>query len=202
MEQRNTCNTYMNVEVSPRRVECIYNVGKIKKIEIETPDYDANISYVKVSMNDGIYLWQTNNIYLVGYMMYGVPVSQDGCYVFAQQDMRGLYCLDAKTGNVVWKTRSKAEISHILVLQQHLCCAKSRDEIQLIDINTGEVIKAHKTPFDNRFKVLNDNYILNHTRGKLWEIMSSQTLEVVQSFSDKEFVAKRRFIEEFYRSKS
>jgi outer membrane protein assembly factor BamB len=135
-------------------------------------------------------------------MMYGVSVSQDGHYVFAQQDMRGLYCLDAKTGNVVWKTRSKAEISHILVLQQHLCCAKSRDEIQLIDINTGEVIKAHKTPFDNRFEVLNDNYILNHTRGKLWEILSSQTLEVVQSFSDKEFTARRRSVEEFYRSRS
>ena len=201
MEQLNTCNTYMNIETSPGKVECTYAFGQIKKIIIQVPDYNTNISYVKVFTNNETYSWQTNNIYLVGYMMYGVPVSQDGQYVFAQQDMRGLYCLDAKTGDVVWKTKSKAEISHVLVLEQHLCCSKGRDEIQLIDINDGEVIKSYKTPFDNRFEVITDNYILNHTRSKVWEVLSSQTLEVKQSIDDKVLSANLHSLEQFYKQK-
>ena len=201
MEQLSVSNTYVHIEVSSGKVECTYDVGKIKKIEVQTLNYDSNLSYVQVIMNDGTYSWETDKIYLVGYMMYGVPVSQDGCYVFAQQDMNGLYCLDAKTGRIIWKTKSKAEISNVLVCPKHLCCSKSRDEIQLIDINTGEVIKSYKTPFDNRFEVINDNYILNHTRSKLWEILSSQTLEVEQSFADNEFSIKHRFLNNFVNKK-
>lgn len=198
MERRDTCNTYMNIETSPGKVECTYTIGEIKKIEVTTPDYNTNVSYVNVFVKNDIYSWQTNNIYLVGYMMYGVPVSKDGQYLFAQQDMRGLYCLNAKTGEIVWKTKSKAEISHVLVLDKHLCCSKGRDEIQLIDIHSGEVVNSYKTPYDNRFEVINDEYILNHTRSKCWEIISSKTLEIVRSISDKELYTIRHTLPQLY----
>ena len=196
-----TCNVYTQVEIDSGKVECTYSVGKINKIVVQRLDFDSNLSSVQVFMDNETYTWHTNHMYLVGYMMYGIPVSQDGCYVFAQQDMRGLYCLDAKTGNVIWKTKSKAEISHVLVLERHLCCSKSYDEIQLVDIKTGNVIKTYRTPFDNRFEALTDDYILNHTRSKLWEVISSHTLEVDQSFMDKEFRSKRRSVEQFYKPK-
>lgn len=195
------CNAYTHVAVDSGKVECTYDVGKINRIIVQRCDFDADLSSVQVFMDNETYTWQTKYMYLVGYLMYGIPVSQDGRYVFAQQDMCGLYCLDAKTGNVIWKTKSKAEISHVLVLERHLCCSKSYDEIQLVDIETGNVIKTYRTPFDNRFEVLTDDYILNHTRSKLWEVISSHTLEVEQSFTDKEFRVKRRPVEQFYKPK-
>ena len=152
--------------------------------------------------NGEIYSWQTSNIYLVGYIMYGIPVSHDGRFVFAQQDMKGMLCLDAKDGHVVWKTQSRAEYSHVLVGDTHLCCSKSRNEIQLINIENGSVIQTYRTPFDNRFEVLTDDIILNHTRSKSWEVLSSKTLDVLQTIPDAFLWQNKRSIEQFYKSKT
>lgn len=194
-----TSNLYMNVEVFPGKVYCTYSIGKIKRVEVETVDRDSDLSAVRVFADDEIYSWQTNNVYVVGYMMYGIPVSKDGRYIFAQQNMRGLYCLDAKTGKIVWKTKSKAEIAYVVVGERYLCVSKSRNEIQLIDIETGEAVKSHHTPFDNRFEVLRDDIILNHTRGRFWEIICCDDLEVLETIRDDELRKNRQQIEQQYK---
>ena len=196
MKRISATNTYMRMETSSGRVVTTYEKGRIQKVDVQSKDYEKNIVSVQISLDDTQYSWESEKIYLVGYMMYGIPVSKDGRFLFAQQDMRGLYCLDAKTGDIVWKTKSRAEVEHVLVRSQHLCCSKSRNEIQLIDIETGEVLKSYKTPFDNRFEVLTDDLILNHTHSKSWELISSQTLEVVQRIPEEEL---RKFFENFYR---
>ena len=194
-----TSNLYMQAEVSSGKVACTYSIGKINRVEVQTVDFDSHLSCVSVFMNDGsVYSWETNNVYVVGYMMYGIPVSNDGRYVFAQQDMRGLYCLDAKTGDIVWKTKSKAEIAHVLVGEKRLCVSKSRNEIQVIDIDTGAVLNSYRTPFDNRFEVLRDDIILNHTRGKFWEIISWENFEVIETVPDKDMAKSKLRIEQQY----
>lgn len=201
--QNNTTNQYMRMSVSPNKVVCTYDFGVITKVEAEGFDFDSRLTKVQVFTNNAeIYSWQTNNIYLVGYIMYGIPVSKDGRFIFAQQDMKGLLCLDARDGQIVWKTQSRAEYSNVLVGDTHLCCSKSRNEIQLIEIESGNVIKSYKTPFDNRFGVITDKFIANHTRSKSWEIISSETLDVVQEIPDNIFVQNRRLIEASYKNKN
>ena len=198
MEQNIYSNTYMMVENSPRRVVTTYSKGKIQKVDVkEIVDGHITVSVIA----DEEYKWETDKIYLVGYMMYGIPVSQDGRYIFAQQDMRGLICLDATNGDFVWKTESRAEYSHVLVGDCFLCCSKGKNEIQLIDIKSGNVTKSYKTPFDNRFEVITDDFIVNHTRSKTWEVLSSATLDVVQEIPDKLFWQNRRSIELSYKNK-
>lgn len=201
--QNNSTNQYMRMSLSPGKVVCVYDFGTITKVEAETLNFDLNLTKVQVFTNNGeIYSWQTSNIYLVGYIMYGIPVSHDGRFVFAQQDMKGMLCLDAKDGHVVWKTQSRAEYSHVLVGDTHLCCSKSRNEIQLINIENGSVIQTYRTPFDNRFEVLTDDIILNHTRSKSWEVLSSKTLDVLQTIPDAFLWQNKRSIEQFYKSKT
>lgn len=201
--QNNSTNQYMRMSLSPEKVVCIYDFGAITKVEAETLNFDLRLTKVQVFTKNGeIYSWQTNNIYLVGYIMYGIPVSHDGRFVFAQQDMKGLLCLDAKDGHIIWKTQSRAEYSNVLVGDTHLCCSKSRNEIQLIDIENGNVIKSYRTPFDNRFEVLTDRFIVNHTKSKSWEVLSSETLDVVQEIPDKLFGQNRRSIEMSYKNKN
>ena len=195
----NSSNQYMELDVFSRHVIATYQVGKIQKVDVSVDDSDRTRAFVKVFIDDAMHEWQSDKIYLTGYIMYGIPVSKDGRFVFAQQDMNGLVCLDAITGDVIWKTKSKAEISHIWVGNQYLCVSKSRNEIQLIDIDTGAVVKSYHTPFDNRFEVLTDNIILNHTRSKFWEIISCDDLKVLQTISDDHLRKNRLSIEQQYK---
>ena len=116
--------------------------------------------------------------------------------------MRGLVCLDTTNGNFIWKTESRAEYSHVLVGDNFLCCSKGKNEIQLINIENGRVIQTYQTPFDNRFEVLTDDIILNHTRSKSWEVLFSKTLDVLQTIPDTLIWQNRRLIEQFYKSKT
>ena len=195
MDQNIYSNTYMKIENSPGRVVTTYSKGKIKRVKVDKINDKCTLVNI---VTDAEYKWETDKVYLVGYMMYGIPVSQDGRYIFAQQDMRGLLCLEARTGNLVWKTKSRAEYSHVLVGEQFLCCSKGKNEIQLIDIENGNVIQTHKTPFDNRFEVLTDDVILNHTCAKFWEVLSVKTLDVLQTIPDSIIWQKRRSIEQQY----
>ena len=199
MEQNIYSNTYMMVENSPGRVVAVYSKGKIQKVDVKKID-DRHMTVSIIA--DDEYRWETDKIYLVGYMMYGIPVSKDGRYIFAQQDMRGLVCLDATNGDFVWKTESRAEYSHVLVGDDFLCCSKGKNEIQLINIENGSVIQTYRTPFDNRFEVLTDDIILNHTRSKSWEVLSSKTFDVLQTIPDAFLWQNKRSIEQFYKSKT
>ena len=182
-------NTYMCVETFDRRVVATYSKGKIQKVDVRIDE--EGVAFVTVSSVEGEFLWTTDKIFIVAYMRFGIPVSQDGKYLFAQQDRRGMICFEAKTGKVVWKTKSKAEIAHVLVRKDHLCCSKARDEIQLIDIESGEILKSYRTPFDNRFKVLSDDIIFNHTRAKSWEVISAENLEIIETILDCEIWQRR-----------
>ena len=192
MKERVESNTYMCIETFPRRVVATYSKGKIQKVDVRIDE--EGVSSVTVLSVEGEFLWTTDKIFIVAYMMFGIPVSQDGKYLFAQQDRRGMICFEAMTGKVVWKTKSKAEISHVLVRKDHLCCSKARDEIQLIDIESGEILKSYRTPFDNRFKVLSDDIIFNHTRAKSWEVLSAENLEIIETILDSEIWQRRNDI--------
>lgn len=187
------CNPHMTLEWFPNKAITYYSKGPIEKVQCtkQSDEYDC-LCTLSVYSGENVWEWSSRKLYLTGFIMYGIPISLDGSKLFAPQSNGGLICYELITGKILWKTKSKAEYSHIFVNPNTICCAKSRNEIQLIDIETGEVIKSHKTPFDNRFEVLSDDYILNHTRSKWWEVLSPHTLETVQTIGDKELVATLR----------
>ena len=68
--------------------------------------------------------------------------------------------------------------------EETLCCAKSRTSIVLYDINTGRQLAERKTPFDNRFTVLTEGAIFNHTSARTWEVLDPRTLAVLEEVRD------------------
>lgn len=177
-------NLYMNIRTSPNRVTATYTEGRIR--QVEAISLENGSCQIEIKTADAqTWQWNSDLIYFTAFLMYGIAVSKDGKYLFAQQYTNGLICLDIQSGARVWKTRSKAEISHILVGERTLCCAKSRNAIQLIDIDTGEVRAERRTPYDNRFDVLSENTIFNHSRAGVWEVISVETLEVLESIPQK-----------------
>ena len=197
MVQYGNTNTYMRIETSSRRIVAFYSEGVIRKVDVCS--LEDGLCSVEVSTAGEVYRWQNEHIFFVAFLMYGIPVSKDGRFLFAQQNMRGLMCLDATNGNLVWKTKSKAEFSHVLVCDGFLCCSKSRDEIVRIDIASGEVLQAYRTPFDNRFEVLTDQIILNHTRAKEWEVLSVDGFAVLECISDEDLLKDKRALWNCYR---
>lgn len=176
----------MCLEKFSNKIMAYYSQGEVSSIEVALLTNDA-VCGVTVTYRSGeLCNWKSNKIYFVALCVYGIAISRDGKYFFAQQDMNGLVCLDLKNGDVVWKTKSKAEISHIFVCNKTLCCSKSRNEIQLIDILNGTVIISHKVSFDNRFEVLSENRILNHSYAKKWEVINPETLDVIETITQKE----------------
>ena len=82
--------------------------------------------------------WGSELVSLSAFSLYGIAISADGAFLFAQQDRGSLMCLELRTGGVVWKTKSKSVYSHIYVNRDTICCAKGKGEIQLIEIASGK----------------------------------------------------------------
>lgn len=54
----------------------------------------------------------------------------------------------------------------------------------LCDIGTGKQLAERKTPFDNRFTVLTEGAIFNHSSARVWEVLDPRTLEVLEEVRD------------------
>ena len=83
MKERVDSNTYMCVETFHRRVVATYSKGKIQKVDVRLDE--EGVAFVTVSSDEGEFLWTTDKIFIVAYMMFGIPVSQDGKYLFVSR---------------------------------------------------------------------------------------------------------------------
>ncbi len=175
----------MYIQRFPNRVMATYTEGQIRQVDARILDDDKNCLIAVKTVDDQTWQWKSDRIDLIAFSMYGIAVSKDGKCLFAQQYTGGMICLDIQTGVQVWKTKSKAVISQVFVGERTLCCAKRYDTIQLIDIYTGAVRAERHTPCDNRFDVLSDNTIFNHSRAGIWEVISADTLEVLETIPQK-----------------
>ena len=183
-----SANPYMSVDVAPYTVITYYTQGPVSSVEAILSDYDNKTCTVTVTTSIGEkHTWASTDIYFTAFIMYGISISKDGRFLFAQQDMNGLKCLDLISGKLIWKTKTRAEISHVFVRDNAICCSKSRNEILLYDIETGELLLSRKASYDNRFDVLNDKFILIRTSSKLLEVVDADTLETSEIIEQCEF---------------
>jgi len=145
---------------------------------------NTHMCIVNVHFCDGSEVtWQNKyfEVYNVGQM--GISITPDGTKIFAQTWKNGLYCFDIRTGEKLWRTKSRAGITDMHVNRNGTICAhKHYRALQLIDIETGEVLKE-KTPARSwGFQILDENRILCQTKARLCEIIDPATLDTIDSF--------------------
>ena len=183
MRRLSTCNTYIQIEEGPGSVKAFYNYGIHNTVEI-TGTADESCHVEVLEQNGERFRWPAKRMFLVGHRMYGISLTPMGYRLFAQQDTGGMICYDLRTGEELWRLPTRAEISCLFVGEETLCCAKSRTSIVLYDVDTGAQLAERKTTFDNRFTVLTEGAIFNHTSARTWEVLAPRTLAVLEEVRD------------------
>lgn len=163
----------------------VYDRGGIRCITIERGEVTA----VHVYFADGTEAqWNTKWVSSYNYQ-FGLAVSLDGKYVFVQTWEYGLFCLDSRTGQQIWRTKSKRGITNIFVNEDTILCHQHERALQLLDIHTGEVLQEKRPATAWGFTAIDHRHIVCHVTARRWEVIDARTLEVKQSFSHKEFTA-------------
>lgn len=156
--------------------------------DLDRKTYKFSPSKITVKYKTGeSYTWENNHIH--GYNLgFGIAVSNDGTKIFVQTWECGMFCLDAKTGNSIWRTKSKRGITSIFVGDNTITAQLHDYAMQLIDINTGEVIKEKRPSTAWGFITLDNRYILCNVTARKWEIIDAETMETKETFTNKEFM--------------
>lgn len=163
-----------------------YSAGEIENtqmlLEKDNPEKMVIVRY----RSGETYTW--NSKYFSSYIdQFGIAVSADGTKLFAQTWDNGLFCFDAKTGERIWRTKSRRGITNIFVNDDTITVQLHDYAMQLVDIHTGEVLKEKRPSTAWGFTSLNHQYLICHSTARRWEIIEAETLAVKESFSHKEF---------------
>lgn len=144
----------------------------------------ADFAYFIVTFFHGeTYEWQEKYFDVYG-NQFGISVSMDGKLVFVQTHERGLRAYDSRTGALRWKTKSRHGITNIYVNDKTVLCHQRERALQLLDIQTGAVLKEKRPATAWGFTVLARGYIICHTRSSKWEIIRTEDLETVETISN------------------
>lgn len=168
-----------------------YDNGAIRSVSFNLVSmeiyYKPNYAAVTVEFEDGsIAKWDTKWISVYNTLP-GIAVSKDGRYVFVQTWENGLHCLDARTGEKVWRTKSKRGITSIFVSESTVLCHQRERALQLLDIHTGEVLKEKRPATGWDFAAIDHRHIVCQVTARRWEIIDVATLEAKRSCTHKEF---------------
>ena len=158
----------------------IYDKGPIEKIGTYWPP-SGNIATITVIFRDGEKAsWQTQ--YISSYTgQFNIPVSQDGKRVFAQTWEMGLMCFDSRTGERLWKTQSRRGVTSVVVNEDTICCHRHEYSIQLLSIDTGEVLMKKRPANSWGFHILDSTHILCQVTARRWEVIRTTDLAVVDT---------------------
>lgn len=156
----------------------------------ETDEADQN--RITVYFSDGTMAEWKSKFLDVYTSQFGISISRDGTKIFAQTWENGLHCLDARTGERIWRTKSRAGITNIYVNHDTICAHKHGKALQLIDIHTGELLKEKKPATAWGFYAIDQTRILCQVTARKWEVIDSTTLETLDTFpiTDRESVRK------------
>lgn len=162
-----------------------FDAGGIRLISMEAGEFET--SSVTVVFDDGSCAQWSSKWFTSYIFQFGVAVSFDGKYLFAQTWENGLICLDARTGETVWKSKSKRGITNLFVNDDTILCHQRERALQLIDIRTGEVLKEKRPATAWGFQSISHTYIVCRVTARRWEIINAETLETNAVFSHREF---------------
>lgn len=177
---------HQNYCICAKDHEFSYDAGAIRRVYLEFP-IGLIGAEVQVYFADGNMHWWKSK-WLSSYnLSFGIAVSFDGNYVFAQTWENGLLCLDSRTGNVIWRTKSKRGVTHVFVNEKTILCHQHERALQLLDIHTGEVLSEKRPATAWGFTALDHKHIICQVTANRWEIIDAQTMETKEVFSHKDF---------------
>ena len=107
--------------------------------------------------------------------------------VFIQTWENGLLSVNAKTGEKIWKTKSRRGVTCVYVNDITLAIHQHDYAMQLLDIATGEVIKEKRPASSWGFTSLDNRHLICQVAARKWEIIEAETLDTKESFTHKEF---------------
>ena len=163
-----------------------YSHGSIESVQMILDDQSSENTIVVKQRSGETYTW--NSKYFDSYIdQFGIAVSFDGTRIFAQTWENGLFCINAVTGERIWRTKSRKGITNIFVNDDTITVQLHDYAMQLLDMNTGKVIKEKRPSTAWGFTALDNQYIICHTTARQWELIEANTLEVVETFTHKEF---------------
>jgi outer membrane protein assembly factor BamB len=158
---------------------------------------DLNLNNVTIYYADGSVASWTNRLFDAYITQFGISISADGDYIFAQTWENGLYCISSQTGEKIWRTQSKAAVKNIYVNSNTICINRKDKCLELIAPHTGEVIRERKLTIHEFFAVDTCRFMCR-TTVKKWEVIDSNTLETVDTFSADDRDSVRSWFAIFY----
>ncbi len=163
-----------------------YSHGEIASIQLRINKDSAENTIVVKYRSGETYTWNSKHFH--GYInQFGIAVSLDGTKVFAQTWENGLFCFNAMTGERIWRTKSRRGITNIFVNDDTVTVQLHDFAMQLLDMNTGEVIQEKRPCTAWGFTALGNRYIICQTTARKWELIEPYTLSVKETFNHKEF---------------
>ena len=165
----------------------IYDHGPIATITFKPFLFDTNmLGTINVFYRNGEHhSWNTK--YVDAYTsQFGIAVNNDGKMVFLQTWENGLFCFDARTGDQIWRTKSKRGVTNIFVLDDTVLCQQHDRALQLLDIHTGEVL-VEKRVKSWGFTAIDHHHIVCQIKVRQWDLIEASSLQTIESFSSKVF---------------
>lgn len=162
------------------------DAGAVRLIVMDS-DCEGEETAVTVVFSNGSNA-QWNTKWLTPYIFqFGVAASFDGKFLFAQTWESGLLCLDSKTGERIWKTKSRRGITNVFVNDNTILCHQRERALQLIDLHTGEVLKEKRPATAWGFTAIDHSHIVCQVTAKRWEVIDAETLETKATYSHRDF---------------
>ena len=158
---------------------------------------DLNFNKVSIYYADGLVVSWTNRLFNAYITQFGISISADGNYIFAQTWEGGLYCISSRTGEQIWRTQSKVAVKNIYVNSNTICINRKDKYLELVDLFTGEVTRERKITIHEFFPVDTCRFMCR-TTAKKWEVVNSNTLETVDTFSTDDRDSVRSWFSIFY----
>lgn len=186
MQIRNYHKNYIITNMDGEHWGYQYSAGEIAFVKLCFEKNPEDTTVIVEYRTGESYTWKCK--YLGVYNgQFGVAVSADGEKVFAQTWENGLFCFDARKGARIWRTKSRRGITSLFVNDHTIVAHQHEHALQLIDMNTGEVLKEKRPATAWGFTALNHQYFICQVTARKWEIIEAETLETVESFAHKTF---------------
>ena len=162
---------------------CNYSGNPIRNIQLQWSNTGVNEVTVNYRTGES-YTWKCK--YISSYIgQFGVSVSSDGEKLFVQTWETGLFCFHARTGERIWRTKSRRGVTDIFVGDTTLTVQRHDYGMELISIETGEVLRELRPYGAWGFTAVNNRYLISGVRK--WDLIEAETLEIKERFSNKDF---------------
>lgn len=164
---------------SPQSAKVRYANREIAYITVMQHESDVT---VEVQYKSGFsVMWKTRYIDVAFCMLWGIPLSLHCKQIYAPQVNGGVYCLSARDGSLLWKTRSREHFKNIMVnTDETLCCAAGNNRIAVLNGTSGNEICSRKVSIENQFTVLGVNRILVEATSSMWYVLDSRNLKIIE----------------------